>query len=129
MSHLIPEEARLRRTAEVLQEVRDERRRQTTLWGHQRHPDGESRPDDNGAALWGKQVCDLAAKSGGLTWRHILSEEYLEAMEAIGHEANLRAELIQMAAVCCAWVEAIDNRCYGEVCESNITCRCGEEKP
>ena len=53
--------------------------------------------------------CDEAAKSGTLTWRHILLEEVFEAL-AESDPAKLRTESIQSAAVIAAWVEDIDSR-------------------
>jgi malonyl CoA-acyl carrier protein transacylase len=44
-----------------------------------------------------------------VTWEHILTEEHYEAM-AEEDPTRLREELIQVAAVAVAWVEAIDRR-------------------
>jgi hypothetical protein len=44
------------------------------------------------------------------SWALILLEEVSEAVEAIGDVTALRAELVQVGAVACAWVEAIDRR-------------------
>ncbi len=52
---------------------------------------------------------ERAAKGGYLTWAHILTEEFYEAM-AEEDQARLRAELIQVAAVAVAWIEQIDRR-------------------
>ena len=64
-------------------------------------------------AKWGEQNHDDA------TWGLILGEEFGEACQAAlearfgdsGHpEANLREELVQLAAVAVSWVECIDRR-------------------
>lgn len=79
----------------VLDEVRAERGSQERKWGPQNHDD--------------------------FPWLSILVEEVGEAAMAVneanfeggsnyGNYADLRAELVQCAAVCIAWVEAIDRR-------------------
>lgn len=99
-------------TCQVLLEVLGERGRQHRKFGDQSHvPDG--------TALWGKgnrsmataarAATERASEDGDLTWAHILTEEYWEAM-AESDPAKLRDELIQVAAVAAAWVEAIDRR-------------------
>lgn len=93
----------------ILEEVRDERRRQDDLWGEQNHPDG------TGGETWAsnadnfRALCDLKHKMGQGTWLDILLEEAFEA-SAEDDPDKLRAELIQVAAVATAWVEAIDRR-------------------
>jgi hypothetical protein len=103
--------------AAVLAAVAAERARQDAQWGEQNHPDGTGAR----TASWGALVhaetaatdarlrCQRAAKVGDLTWRHILNEEVAEAF-AEGDPAKLRAELVQVAAVAAAWIEAIDRR-------------------
>jgi hypothetical protein len=108
----------------VLCEVAAERERQDAKWGEQNHPDGtgcwrrvsggEMRRDNDVAdiraerAIEDKGACDLAAREGRITWRHILREEVSEAFAEDGDA--LRVELIQSAAVIVAWIEAIDRR-------------------
>jgi hypothetical protein len=60
-----------------------ERQRQIAKFGDQHHPDG--------------------------TWMHVLIEEVFEAL-AEEDPAKLRAELVQVAAVCAAWITDIDGR-------------------
>lgn len=82
----------------MLVEVRRERTRQHDKWGEQNHDDG-----------W---------------WTAILAEEVGEAAQAAlqahfpddGSKTldDLREELIQVAAVAVAWIEAIDRRPSGE---------------
>jgi NTP pyrophosphatase (non-canonical NTP hydrolase) len=67
-----------------------------------------------------KAECELAAEQRRVTWTHILVEEVAEVIEAARAEtvdgdpdlASLREELIQVAAVAVAWVEAIDRRLH-----------------
>lgn len=60
-----------------------------------------------------KQHTDIAFSRGQGTWGHILVEEVAEAIEAAVVDrphADLRAELIQVAAVALRWIDAIDER-------------------
>lgn len=112
-------DARLR----VLMEIRDERKRQDERWGEQNHPDGTgtnwvdqirpafgwSGPEAAHAANLARLDCQRAARRGEVTWLRILREELAEAF-AESDPARLRAELVQVAAVAAAWVEAIDRR-------------------
>lgn len=98
---------------DVLTDLAAERDRQDEKWGEQNHPDGtgpEDRPWGRSADVRvAKQLTDFMARRGLLTWRHILAEEFYEAL-AEDEPALLRAELLQVAAVAVAWVEAIDRR-------------------
>ncbi len=93
----------------VLQEVLKERHRQHRKWGEQNHPDGTGDHEFQAAARVARRTCDVEHKAGRGTWEHILSEEFFEAL-AEEPPARLREELIQVAAVAVAWVEAIDRR-------------------
>lgn len=93
----------------VLSDVEAERVRQDNKWGIQNHPDGTGRAYDRARALIEQESCEFAAKAGNLTWRDILNEEVWEAYAETVPEL-LRAELIQVASVCVAWVECIDRR-------------------
>lgn len=101
----------------VLFEIDLERERQEQKWGQQNHPDGTG-PNllmpigGITADLYRESMvdrCDLMHQVGAGTWEHILTEEYAEAM-AEADPAVLRRELIQVAAVAVAWIEAIDRR-------------------
>ena len=99
----------IKTTRGVLEEVFLERQRQERKWGTQNHPDGTS---NNVYALERDLRISINAnksKLGTLTWADILDEEYMEAL-AESSEINLRAELIQVAAVAVAWIEDIDRR-------------------
>lgn len=94
----------------ILMDIRAERDRQDQLWGANR-----SLPDSTGGAHHGarahiaKSVCDASFEIGEGSWRVILDEEVAEAL-AESDIGRLREELIQVAAVCVAWVEDLDTR-------------------
>ena len=89
-----------------------ERQAQIAKFGDQKHPDGTGREPGKAIAAGARIACQLAAAEGTLTWRHILREEVAEAFEETD-PAKLRAELLQVAAVCAAWVYDIDRRAHG----------------
>lgn len=97
----------------VLREVSDERYRQHSKWGEQNHRDA----DHTSLAAFvdgaqAKLIVDTAAKLGSLSYLAILYEELCEAADEAkaGRPVELRAELVQCAAVIVAWIEAIDRR-------------------
>lgn len=94
--------------ARVLSDVAAERIAQEAMWGAQDFPDG-SGPEWNAAADEAKAACREAAELGTLTWRHILAEEFFEAM-AESEPGPLRAELVQTAAVAVKWIQSLDRR-------------------
>jgi hypothetical protein len=51
----------------------------------------------------------LAARVNGVTWVHLVVEQVYSAMGET-NDKNLRAELLQLAAVIVAWIEALDRR-------------------
>ena len=91
-------------------EVHAERLRQDAKWGEQNHPDGTS---DHWLARANAETAQTRANEKAfrdeLTWLDILREEVEEAAAEVD-PAKLRTELIQVAAVAVAWVEAIDRR-------------------
>ncbi|MFD3802610.1 hypothetical protein ACFWTC_03055 [Streptomyces sp. NPDC058619] len=103
--------------ARFAEELDAERARQLQKFGDQRHPDGTGPntpvwapllPADRFAAA-ARTRCQHAAERGDLTWLHVLNEEVAEAF-AESDPTKLRAELIQIAAVCAAWVSDLDRR-------------------
>lgn len=96
-------------TAAILSEVAAEMARQDARWGEQNHPDGTGLPGDAVAATVARTAADHAALQERLTWRKILAEEVAEAF-AETDPALLRAELVQVEAVCAQWRTAIDRR-------------------
>ena len=90
----------------VLPEIDEERKRQDTRWGEQNHPDGTG-PGYRIQAIEAHRRCDRAARLGLVTYRDILEEEVYEAFAETDAE-ELRAELVQVAAVAVAWIEKLD---------------------
>lgn len=93
-----------------------ERCNQHKRWGQQDHPDfaglldrAVQRAAYAERAEWWKSENALRVRIGQLAWDGILLEEVFEALGETD-PAALRAELVQVAAVAAAWVEAIDRR-------------------
>ncbi|WP_435233323.1 hypothetical protein [Micromonospora aurantiaca (nom. illeg.)] len=104
------------RTAVVLYEISRERGRQDEKWGEQNHTDGTGPAivwSYSGPAAYvadsARAECERLFAEGYGSWRDILTEEVAEAY-ATNDTSELRAELIQVAAVAVAWIEAIDRR-------------------
>lgn len=101
--------------AKVYLDIINERSRQKAQWGDQTHlPDVQGTPRFmvGITADWARYVNAQRVKKGGLAWDWILLEEVVEAFEAETTE-HLREELVQCAAVCISWIEAIDSRAAG----------------
>ena len=59
-----------------------------------------------------KAACDEARDAGRVSWDLVLAEEVAEVFAERGGSMLQRAELVQVAAVCLRWIEAIDSvRC------------------
>ncbi|MFF8485200.1 hypothetical protein [Streptomyces antibioticus] len=87
-----------------------ERQRQIAKFGEQHRPDGTGGSGAQYAADRYRSIVDHAFKtSDGPTWRDVLLEEVYEAL-AENDLARLRAELVQVAAVCAAWAADLDSR-------------------
>ncbi|MEV5977536.1 hypothetical protein [Streptomyces sp. NPDC052114] len=92
------------------EEVDAERQRQITKFGDQHHPDGTGAEHYVGLADEArKDVERFVAQHSGPEWSLVLLEEVYEAL-AESDPAKLRAELVQVAALCAAWVADIDSR-------------------
>ncbi len=85
-----------------------ERQAQLARWGDRFHPDGTG-PRFTDRAQGARSACEAAFASGRGTWRHVLTEEFFEAL-AESEPAALRAELVQCAAVIAAWISDLDRR-------------------
>lgn len=102
-------------TSEVLVEVARERGVQDRKWGQQNHPDiWDETPEKiqetrRYAARAAQNFRDMNSSDQPLDWANILLEEVNEAIAEEGAD-RLREELIQVAAVAVAWIEAIDRR-------------------
>lgn len=90
-------------------DVRREREAQDDKWGEQNHPDGTGLANDRQMAELFKHKCQAMARTGDVRWRDILLEEVMETLAETG-DKPLRNELVQVAAVAIAWIEAIDRR-------------------
>ncbi|WP_406420008.1 hypothetical protein [Streptomyces sp. NBC_00842] len=89
--------------------VDQERQAQLKKFGDQEHPDGTGLPVYEHAARRYRDQADRNAASSVLAWRDILLEEVYETL-AESDPAKLRAELLQVAAVCAAWIWDLDQR-------------------
>jgi len=101
---------------EILKEVKSQR----VKWGEQNHPSLDphlERSGGRGEAMnayykipseeLAKQLVTRALKNDRLTWAHIAIEELCEAIGAKSGP-DMRAELIQTAAVLVSWINSID---------------------
>lgn len=91
-----------------------ERAAQITKFGDQRHPDlsGDASlqcDQRDHFAQEAEYYRSLNSRGAEPDWSGILLEEAFEAV-AEADPAKIRAELIQVAAVCAAWVSDIDRR-------------------
>lgn len=89
----------------VIEDITEERIRQEEKFPNQHLPLGTGGWSIE-VVVW-RNYCDEAAAQGRLTWRHILLEEFYEAL-AEEDPAKCRAELVQLAAVCVRTIEDID---------------------
>lgn len=96
-------------TARIGGEIARERVSQVQRFGVQNHPDGTGGECAAFLSECARQACENASRAGALTWLDILREETEEAA-AESDPTRLRAELLQVAAVAVAWIEAIDRR-------------------
>lgn len=92
----------------VLMDVAWERSAQNEKWGEQNWPDGTDPWFSNNADIY-KMRNEVNARYGAENWLNILEEEVYEAAAETDVE-RLRKELVQVAAVAVAWIEAIDRR-------------------
>ena len=89
--------------------IAEERRRQRARWGTNDWPDGTGSEEWKRRAGELRVQCDAAFDQRVGTWRHILLEEVAEAMAEVDPD-RLKAELVQVAAVACQWVESLERR-------------------
>lgn len=93
----------------ILGDIASERDKQDAKWGPQSHQDGTGDPAMKAIADYAKKRCDQLFSEGKGTWGAILEEETREAFAESSPDL-LRKELIQVAAVCVAWIEDLDRR-------------------
>ncbi|MEV5140344.1 hypothetical protein AB0K71_05955 [Streptomyces syringium] len=106
---------------QIAAEIDEERARQDARFGEQNHPnmsgDAERQCDARDMfEEWAQKYRDINAghfdprdTDRRLDWTGILLEEVYETL-AEADPARIRAELVQVAAVACAWIAAIDRR-------------------
>jgi hypothetical protein len=112
---------------DIFSEIATEREKQEAQWGEQNHPShagmigpGDIVQYDIPPPIDARSICDKRHKLGIGSWLDIALEELSEVYEASYNAANphqpeateqqVRKELIQLAAVCVAWIECIDRR-------------------
>lgn len=95
----------------VLAEIAAERAVQNDLWGGRGLPDGVGGPAAGppGQAARARAERDEAAGSDALTWRHVLTADFLDAVTAAEPD-RLRAALVRLAAVSVTWTQTLDRR-------------------
>ena len=115
----LPYVAAMRRIAEKVAELVNKETPMTAALqaeldrAHALHGDCHHLPDGTGASHYrdaantARDVCDTLGSAA--TWRHILTEEFWEAL-AESDPDLLTAELLQVATVALRWVDAIAAR-------------------
>ena len=106
----------------LAEELDAERGRQLTKWGDQHHPDGTN-PLNRDYANDCKARCARAAAEHRVTWSHILVEEVAEALAETDWPL-LRVELVQVMAVCAAWISDGERRHDAEAAAKPKCLRC-----
>lgn len=92
-------------TATVLELIAQERSHNRKRWGVQVMPSGTKVHGDMENEINAKLANARREQDGTVTWRSVLVEEVAEACNSEGK--HLEEELVQVAAVACAWIEAI----------------------
>lgn len=100
--------------AQALADISYERRRQDAKWGVDwakltELANGTGSDAQREDCIEARATCDERFAAGAGSFALILLEEVSEAL-AESDDAALRAELVQAAAVCVKWIEAIDRR-------------------
>lgn len=100
----------------IAAEIAAERRRQVSRWGRQDHPSAGPAGTEPFVPVVErcKALNDARMETGGHSWDAILLEEVFEAL-AEPDPVRRRVELLQVAAVAAAEIEAIDRRAGGQV--------------
>lgn len=86
-----------------------ERARQDKKWGEQNHKNGTAFIGFKMLSDYYKRQCDAATLTGKVTWADIFKEEVYEAL-AEEKPVKIKEELIQVMAVCKAWIECMDRK-------------------
>jgi hypothetical protein len=93
----------------AIDSILKERDRQDEKWGEQNPPNGTGSVMLRTRAHQARTACDDAFARGIGTWQYILEEEFAEAM-AEEDVDKLREELVHVAAVAVAWIEALERQ-------------------
>lgn len=103
------------------EQVDEERQRQLTRWGDQRHPLLSMEPHDvERFSTLARRACQRAAADGKLAWQHVLLEEVWEALAA-GTAEEVATELIQVAAVCQAIIHDLPRQVAESETRENVS--------
>lgn len=100
------------RIVAVLADVRAERMRQITKFGEQHRKDGADPMTYGPIAARSRENFQNAEANGGATWHRALNGPFFESVSETD-PAALRASLVELAAVACAWIEDLDSRVAG----------------
>ncbi|MEU5976319.1 NUDIX hydrolase [Streptomyces sp. NPDC047315] len=103
--HVLPRTPGL---AALAVDIDQERQRQIAKWGGRHHRDGAGNVQDQKAAGPARCWCHSALGSG-VTWPELLTQVVAQA-NAESDPDQLRTELVQVSAVCAAWIADIDSR-------------------
>lgn len=98
--------------APVLGDVWAEQVRQIVKFGEQRREDGADPMTYGPIAARSRENFQNAEANGGATWHLALNGPFFESVSRTD-PAALRASLVDLAAVACAWIEDIDSRAAG----------------
>lgn len=112
--------------ANILNEIDDERKRQDAKFGEQNIPSHAGMIGPGDIVQYRipstedcREICNRRKQVGIVSWLDVALEELAEVNEAsfnavnpytAATEAQVREELIHLAAVCVAWIECIDRR-------------------
>ena len=102
----------MRSHEDIINAVYREVQYQIARFGIQSLPDGTRWAGDDTKEMQAKISCEIASSCHNLTWRHVLSEEFREALNAADLD-KLQEELTQVAAVCVSWIRDIEGRKRG----------------
>lgn len=97
------------RTVTVLGDVQAERSRQIAKWGVQHRKDGSDPGTYRAIAARSRENFQNAEAAGSATWHQAVNGPFYESVSKTDPVA-LRAALVELAAVACAWIEDIDSR-------------------
>jgi|SRR5579859_5199996 len=110
-ANLVGVDVNTTRMLAVMEEIVDERFRQDAKWGEQNYKGGNGLASHLGLAGVYKTLNDLPSIQK--TWKDVFLGEMHEALGATSDE-ELRQQLVQLAALAVAWIQAIDRKSNGD---------------